>query len=83
MLFMSQPDHSHAWYEDLHTQLTTGSLFYALEFLFTFSNIYQLDEHASRPPWRWPRIMIEAAGMCMGALIIQDFWTLIFGAPFA
>ena len=72
MLFISQPDNSHAWYEDLHTQLTIGSLFYALEFFFTFSNIYQLDEFASRRPWRRPRFMIEAAGMCMGALIVQD-----------
>ena len=83
MLFMSAPDHTSAWYEDTHTQLTIGSLFYALEFLFFFSNIYQLDEQAARPPWRWPRIMIEAAAMCMGALIVQDVWTLIFGAPYA
>ena len=83
MLFMSAPDQTYAWYEDTHTQLTIGSLFYAIEFLFFFSSIYQLDEHATRPPWRWPRIMIEAAAMCMGALIVQDIWTLIFGAPFA
>lgn len=83
MLFMSAPDQSYAWYEDLHTQLTLGSLFYAIDFLFTFPNIYHLDEHGTRPPWRWPRIMVEAAAMCMGALIVEDIWTLIFGAPFA
>jgi cycloeucalenol cycloisomerase len=82
LLFMSAPSKT-AWYIDLPTMLTIGTLFYSMDFIFTFPSIYRLDEDPARAPWSLGRIVIEAAAACMGALLLADLWTLIFGAPFA
>lgn len=81
-LFMSAPSTT-AWYEDLRTMLTIGTLFYSMDFIFTFPSFYRLDEDPARAPWSTSRIVIEAAAAAMGALLLADFWALAFGAPFA
>lgn len=83
MLFVSQPKGSFAWYEDLNRQLGLGTVFYAMDFLFTFSNVYWLDELASQRPWSLRRVMTEATAMCLLVLLAGDLWTLLLGAPFA
>ena len=82
MLFVSQPKGSYAWYEDLERQLGIGSLFYAMGFLFTFINVYWLDERASHRAWSLYRVMIEAAAMCLLILLAGDLWSLLLGVPF-
>ncbi|MDG2003166.1 MAG: hypothetical protein P8J20_07530 [Novosphingobium sp.] len=81
-LFMSAPSTT-AWYKDLQTMLTIGTVFYSIDFIFTFPSIYRLDERADRVPWGTSRIIIEAAAAAMGALLLADFWALAFGVPFA
>ena len=81
-LFMSAPSTT-AWYEDLMTMLTIGTVFYSIDFIFTFPSIYRLDEDRTRAPWSTSRIVIEAAAAAMGALLLADFWALAFGAPYA
>ena len=82
MLFVSQPKGSYAWYEDLERQLGIGSLFYAMGFLFTFVNVYWLDERQSHRPWSLYRVTIEAAAMSLLVLLAGDLWSLILGVPF-
>ena len=81
-LFVSQPKGSFAWYEDLERQLGIGSLFYAMGFLFTFANVYWLDELAGQRPWSLRRIAVEATAMCLLVLLAGDLWSLAFGVPF-
>ncbi len=83
MLFVSQPKGSFAWYEDLHRQLTLGTVFYAMDFLFTFSNIFWLDERQDERPWSLRRVAVEATAMCLLVLLAGDLWSLFLGAPFA
>jgi cycloeucalenol cycloisomerase len=83
MLFVSQPKGSFAWYEDLDRQLTLGTAFYAMDFMFTFSNVYWLDERASHRAWSLYRVGIEATAMCLLVLLAGDLWSLVFGVPFA
>jgi len=82
MLFVSQPADSYAWYVDLDRQLTLGTAFYAMDFLFTFSNLYWLDESADKSPWSPNRIIINAAAMCAGVLLAGDLWGMLLGVPF-
>jgi len=82
MLFVSQPKGSFAWYEDLDRQLTLGSAFYAMDFLFTFSNVYWLDECANERPWNLRRVATEASAMCLLVLLAGDLWAMAFGVPF-
>lgn len=82
MLFVSQPKDSFAWYEDLDRQLGLGTVFYAMGFLFTFSNVYWLDELASHRPWTLRRVMIEATAMCLLVLLAGDLWAMHFDVPF-
>jgi cycloeucalenol cycloisomerase len=82
MLFVSQPKGSFAWYEDLERQLGIGSFFYAMGFLFTFANVYWLDERADRRPWSLSRIAVEATAMCLLVLLAGDLWSQLFGVPF-
>jgi cycloeucalenol cycloisomerase len=81
-LFVSQPKGSFAWYEDLNRQLGIGSLFYAMGFLFTFANVYWLDERAGDRLWSLRRVMIEATAMCLLVLLAGDLWSMVFGVPF-
>ena len=82
MLFVSQPKGSYAWYEDLERQLGIGTLFYAMGFLFTFANVYWLDERADHRPWSNCRIATEATAMCLLVLLAGDLWSLFLGVPF-
>lgn len=82
MLFVSQPKGSFAWYEDLDRQLGLGTVFYAMGFLFTFANVYWLDELARHRPWGLRRIMITATAMCLLVLLAGDLWAMHFGVPF-
>ena len=82
MLFVSQPKGSYAWYEDLERQLGIGTLFYAMGFLFTFANVYWLDERADRRQWSLCRIATEATAMCLLVLLAGDLWSLFLGVPF-
>lgn len=82
MLFVSQPKGSFAWYEDLERQLGIGSFFYAMGFLFTFANVYWLDEQASDRPWSLKRVAINAAAMCLLVLLAGDLWSMAFEVPF-
>ncbi len=82
VLFVSQPKGSFAWYEDLERQLGIGSLFYAMGFLFTFANVYWLDERADKRPWSNYRIATEATAMCLLVLLAGDLWSLFLGVPF-
>ena len=82
LLFVSQPEGSYAWYVDLDRQLTIGSAFYAMDFLFTFSNLYWLDESADTSPWSLWRIIVNATAMCLFVLLAGDLWGLILGVPF-
>ena len=66
MLFVSQPKGSYAWYEDLERQLGIGTFFYAMGFLFTFANVYWLDERADQRPWSLGRIATEASYRKLG-----------------
>ena len=83
MLFVSQPKGSFAWYEDLDRQLGIGSVFYAMDFLVTFANVFWLDERAGYQPWSLRRVCIEATAMCLLVLLAGDLWSLWLGAPFA
>lgn len=82
MLFVSQPKGSFAWYEDLDRQLGIGTIFYAMDFLITFPNVYWLDERASHRAWSLYRVMIEATAMCLLVLLAGDLWSLALGVPF-
>lgn len=82
MLFVSQPKGSFAWYEDLNRQLGIGTIFYAMDFLITFPNVYWLDERASHRAWSLYRVMIEATAMCLLVLLAGDLWSLVLGVPF-
>jgi cycloeucalenol cycloisomerase len=82
MLFVSQPKGSYAWYEDLERQLGIGTLFYAMGFLFTFANVYWLDERADRRQWSLCRIATEATAMCLLVLLAGDLWSLFLEVPF-
>ena len=82
MLFVSQPKGSFAWYEDLDRQLTLGTAFYAMDFLFTFANVYWLDERAGDRLWSLRRVTIEATAMCLLVLLAGDLWSMVFGVPF-
>ncbi len=82
MLFVSQPKGSFAWYEDLPRQLSIGSYFYAMGFLFTFANVYWLDERAEDRPWSLCRVAINATAMCLLVLLGGDLWAQVFGGPF-
>ncbi len=82
MLFVSQPKGSFAWYEDLNRQLGLGTVFYAMDFLFTFSSVYWLDELKSQRIWSLRRVAIEATAMCLGVLLAGDLWAMVFGVPF-
>ena len=81
--YMTSAGHANVWYIDLHTQLYVGSWFYAIYFVFTFPNIYRLDEARDRAPWSLPRVMFEATAMTMFVLFLMDLWTMFYGAPFA
>lgn len=82
MLFVSQPKGSFAWYEDLERQMGIGSIFYAMDFLITFPNVYWLDERKTHRPWSNYRVAIEATAMCLLVLLAGDLWSLFFGVPF-
>jgi cycloeucalenol cycloisomerase len=81
--YMTAPAHDNVWYIDLKTQLYIGSIFYAMDFIFTFPNIYRLDESRRSAPWTLPRIAVEAAAMAMFILLADDLWTMFYGMPFA
>ena len=81
MLFVSQPKGSYAWYEDLERQLGIGTLFYAMGFLFTFANVYWLDERADRRQWSLCRIATEGTAMCLLVLLAGDLWSQFLGVP--
>ncbi len=82
MLFVSQPKGSFACYEDLERQLGIGSFFYAMGFLFTFANVYWLDERASHRPWSNYRVAVEATAMCILVLLAGDLWAQALGVQF-
>ncbi len=82
MLFVSQPKGSFAWYEDLDRQLGLGTVFYAMDFLITFANVYWLDERASHRLWSLYRVVIEATAMCLLVLLAGDLWSLFLGVHF-
>ena len=82
MLFVSQPKGSFAWYEDLPRQLAIGSYFYAMGFVFTFANVYWLDERATDRPWGLTRVMVNATAMCLLVLLGGDLWAQMFGVRF-
>ena len=63
--------------------MTLGTIFYAMDFLFTFSSVYWLDERASHRIWSTFRVVIEATAMCLLVLMAGDLWSLLLGAPFA
>ena len=67
---------------DLPRQLGIGSFFYAMGFLFTFANVYWLDERAEDRPWSIYRVMINATAMCLLVLLGGDLWAQLFGVPF-
>jgi hypothetical protein len=52
-------------------------------FLFTFANVYWLDERASHRPWSVYRVMVEATAMCLLVLFAGDLWSQLLGVPFA
>jgi cycloeucalenol cycloisomerase len=81
-LFVSQPKGSYAWYEDLNRQLGVGTLFYVMDFLITFPNVYWLDERASHRSWNLYRVCIEATAMCLLVLLAGDLWAMLLGVPF-
>jgi cycloeucalenol cycloisomerase len=81
--YMTAPAHDNVWYIDLHQQLYVGSFFYAMDFIFTFPNVYRLDERADKAPWSIPRLFVEPAAMAMFILLADDLWTMFSGAPFA
>ena len=82
VLFVSQPKGSFAWYEDLNRQLGIGSLFYAMDFLCTFPNVYWLDERRTHRIWSNYRVAIEATAMCLLVLLLGDLWSMTLGVPF-
>lgn len=81
-LYMTAPASKNVWYIDVPTMLRLGSWFYSLDFLCTFPNIYRLDERRDHAPWSYFRILIEAAGVSMIVLLLDDLWVLILGANF-
>jgi cycloeucalenol cycloisomerase len=81
-LYMTAPVSKNVWYIDVPTMLALGSWFYSLDFLCTFPNIYRLDERPDHAPWSYFRILIEAAGVSMIVLLLDDLWVLILGANF-
>jgi cycloeucalenol cycloisomerase len=82
VLYVSGGAHSNAWYIDLHRQLYVGSCFYAMDFIFTFPNLYGLDENRGQAPWPLSKVVVNAAAMCMFVLLADDLWTQVYGAPF-
>jgi cycloeucalenol cycloisomerase len=82
ILFVSGSSLGYAWYVDLHRQLYVGSCFYAMDFIFTFPNLYGLDERRDQPAWTISKVVVNAAAMCMFVLLADDLWTQFYGAPF-
>lgn len=81
--YMTSAGHSNVWYIDLHTQLYIGSWCYALYFIFSFPNIFWLDESPRRAPWTLWQTAVQATAMTMFVLLLIDLWTMFAGAPFA
>lgn len=81
-LYITAPASTNVWYLDVPTMLKLGSWFYSLDFLCTFPNVYRLDERPDHAPWSYFRILIEASGVCMFVLLLDDLWVAIFGANF-
>lgn len=63
-------------YADLGRMLVLGSAGYALMFCVSLPLIARLDEPR---PWPLRRVLIEALGASMAALILLDAWALIIG----
>lgn len=78
--YMTAPAHDNVWYIDLPWMLKIGSWFYMIYFVFTFPNIFWLDERPERQPWSHYRVVIEPTAMAMFILFALDLWVLL-GLP--
>ena len=78
--YMTAPAEGNVWYINLPWMLRVGSWFYMIYFLFTFPNVYWLDEAPEKQPWSYYRIVIEPTAMALFILFGLDMWVLL-GMP--
>ncbi|MEZ4356178.1 MAG: hypothetical protein R3F16_21300 [Myxococcota bacterium] len=78
--YMTAPAHDNVWYIDLPWMLKIGSWFYMIYFVFTFPNVFGLDERREQQPWSHYRLVIEPTAMALFILFVLDLWVLV-GLP--
>ena len=79
-LYMTAPASNNVWYINLPWMLMVGSWFYMMYFIFTFPNVFWLDERPEKRPWSLYRVVIEPTAMAMLILFALDMWVLV-GLP--
>ncbi len=66
------------WYEDKTAMVSIGTSLYALFFLVSFPNLYQLDETVERK-WSIWNCVVQASFVSMVALFLIDLWVMFHG----
>jgi cycloeucalenol cycloisomerase len=67
-----------SYYIDVPKMVKYGSLYYMLDFIVSFPNVYRLDETVDQK-WSIGRCIVEASFVSMWAMFLLDLAVLIFG----
>jgi cycloeucalenol cycloisomerase len=76
--YIQAPVNHISWYLDRPMMLRVGSTLYALLFLVSFPNIFNLDETVDEK-WSIKRCIVEAGFVSMLTLFLIDIWVKVHG----